>query len=463
MNRPYYALAALLALLTALTAAVQQSRCRSAAVTAGAASRSLCGSTARDCVVAASLFAHFEGDCYGGGYQSACGYDRLRGETYYADLFEDDAEEAVPTEAIFFHDNESLADEQEIWPTEQRVEERLAAWKKLNRVCGNWETEAYDGAEVAASHTLEQACDAMVDAWDVARYVIGSWLENAIAARRVPVQFDHNFPCGDWCPLYDDADSTDLACEQANNQFLAEQQALFSSQPADESCFFDDPEAWKTDLIDAPNWIEDYLAEGGETIEQQYAEAELQAARDAGALVDVAARHGRTLRAPPPHRVAYSDEYESLYELDRMLDGDRFAEAEDRLLDEEEAIQRRKAYLSRPLSRLFNQLFEIFDEILPAVEQETDEWFDSADDMIEHWEEISSRLPIPVRDQESLPEIYDDYSTLLPEEAAESREMLESLADGLRLTGRFLLTVADGIDAEAQRILSARMRSTSSR
>lgn len=540
MNRPYYALAALIAVLFGSSAAVGPAHCQSPTRVAAAASRSLCGMTARDCLVAANLFVHYEAGLDAGArgqgcdndpacsYEDSCGFDAWRGESYGCESLLSDGGQEVEYWSLYANDFEeaafenagTFAEQQEIWPTDERSIDRSVKVQRCYDAKSAGSTCPYYGSfdPSAAQHLSEGAAfdywtayKADFDYWTAYKSDFDYWTAYKsdfnywtayksefdywtayksdfnywtayqgdfsywTAYAKLPAaptiaDLSDEFHCGQWPDEYWACDS-DFACQQAQDQWLAEQEARDSVAAAefgDESAFFEEldesaffeqefvDDSWKTRAIETPHWIEDYLSGGGRNwrdwtpeagardIEAEYAQAEIQAARDAGqAMNDVASPYGPSLASPVRDRASYGSHYESLYDLDAVLNYER---------PEEDQSERRTSIL-RPLSRFIEGVLDTVDELLPKVEQETEQWLDSADQVLEHWESVSSWLPA-VQPYEG--RMAKRYSTMLPEEAAESREVIESLAGGVRWAGELLLAVADGIEAEAERVLSAR-------
>jgi hypothetical protein len=395
MNRPYYALAALLAVLCGSAVALGPVHCQDATANAEAASRSLCGSSPRNVLMAASLLAHYEagleaGDSEQGsddsaayGYDDSCGYDPCRGEIYDAPVAEVAAERKL--EAGTF------AEECEVWPCDERVDRSYLNFERC-----------YEPAEVAAELDCIRANQ--------------EWLEHQ-AAKQVEV--------------------------------LADESAFFAEQLTDESAFF--AEDWRTAPVETPDWICDYLYGCTPTLEEQYAEAETQAAREAEQSAQ--AEYGPMLPgSPSPDLASYGEEYQSLYDLDAILAGN----------GSEDEYPRSNGPVTRSLGRFFKSLYQLFDEFLPATGSEAGEWIDSADDAWQQFEEISTQLIEAAPERLSANELdapwfsHDRQIVELPAETVDSREVLESLADGLRWAGQAMLVAADGLEAEAERVLSAR-------
>src|SRR5262245_3071842 len=108
MNRPYYALAALVAMLGVSVAAVGPARYQTASADTATLSREGCRASAvHNVAAAADLFVHFEtgweadteyysGSEQGRDYDDSCGYDPYRGEIYDAETTEDETPPAKP-------------------------------------------------------------------------------------------------------------------------------------------------------------------------------------------------------------------------------------------------------------------------------------------------------------------------------------------------------------------------------
>jgi hypothetical protein len=409
MNRPYYALAALMAVLSGSAAALSPVHCQDATANAAAASRSLCGSTPHNVLIAARLLAHFEAGSEAGhdeqgcedsttyGYDDSCGYDPCRGEIYDAEV--PAAEVAAEPSTSNPRDEGTFAEECETWPSDERIDQGYLEFERC--------TEPVDFAELDCIRANQE------------------WLEQQAVKQDKPAE--------------EPADESTFFTEDTGEPL------------ADESAFF--AEDWKTAVVETPDWICDYLHGCPTTHEDQYAEAELQAARDAEQSAN--AEYGPALlESPSPDLASYGEEYQSLYDLDAILSGSDGKEAE----------------YSRPnngpivwtLGRFIKNLHQLFDEILPVVEDEADGWIDSADDAWQQFEEISTELIESAPQDRAADELdapwfsHHQQIVELPAETVDSREVLENLAGSLRWAGQALLIAADGLEAEAERVLSAR-------
>lgn len=430
MNRPYYALAALVVVLAGSSLAVRPARCHSATAAAANSSRSLCGSSPRDLVVAAHLFAHFETGWDAGEeetnsqdeqgcdivetseYSDSCGYDPYCGERYDAEPAGEDVEEIAA-------DSEDSADNSEYGcetsESEERIEEGFSDFERSAAppVCGGEELHCpyFGGCGIT------QQRDAVIDE----------------------------------SPIEDGEDE----CLQAYQRWLAEQQAQeqaaakVEEEPVASPC-----EDWKTAPVATPDWISDYLNACMPSLEAQYAEAELQAARDA------AAEYGPELPEATAEDVDQYGDYESLYGLDAyLIPKSEFAEE----------VVVNNGPVAWSLSRIFGKVFSMFGEVVPLVEDQADELYDAADGAWQQWNDSWSRLALIREDAEVMSpygEYVDDFgyradehfpevAPPLPVEAAKSREIIETLAGSLRAAGELLLKAADGLEAEAERVLSA--------
>jgi hypothetical protein len=450
MNRPYYALAALVVVLGGSAVAVGSARCQTTTAST-ASSRALCASSARDLVVAAHLFVQFDtsweasrravfagseqgsddnmtpgyDDNMTPGYDDSCGYDPYRGERYDAETGGDD-------------DVSTFAEEVESWPSDERIDSGFRKFEgcEAQRVCG--------GNEIHCPHLGGRSVEPSLDC-----------LNNESA---------------------DEIANSEDECHRAYQQWLAEQEAVeqtavsdindesafFAESAGDESVFFAEPadDAWKTAPVSTPDWISDYLGVCMPSLEEQYAQAELQAFRDAAS-----SEYGPSLSAAPaPECAAYKDEYESLYNLDAYLIPER-----EEMEDEADEVETDNGPVVWSLGRIFGKVFQMVEEILPLVEEEAEELYDAADEALQQWRDLSSRLAMPRDDVAVFGPYSDEFDDAiisrdeqiidaqptLPVEASQSREMLASLAGSLRAAGQLLLTVADGLEAEAERVLSA--------
>jgi hypothetical protein len=437
MNRPYYALAALLAVLTGSAVAVGSARSQSATAFA-LPSRALCASSPRDLVVAANLFVQFDtsweasrravfaGSKQGSDetmspdYVDSCGYDPYRGERYDSECSRDADSGADSDEGTY-------AEEVETWPSDERIESGFRQFQGCEgqAVCG--------GDEIHCPYLGGRMVDR--DADDSAVESVG-----------------------------DEVDVTEDDCHRAYKQWLAEQQAqeaVAAEAVNDESAFFADPagDAWKTAPVATPDWISDYLSACQPSLEEQYAQAELQAAQDASS------EYGATLSdSPAPESAADKSEYESLYNLDAYL----IPEREESEATEE--VETDNGPVVWSLSRIFGEVVEMVEEILPLVEEEADDLHDAVDEAWQRWNDMASQLALPRGDAAMFGPRYSeeyedpiisrdeqivDVEPTLPVETVQSRELLTSLADSLRAAGQLLLTVADELEAEADRVLSA--------
>jgi hypothetical protein len=442
MNRPYYALAALVVVLGGSAVAVGSARCQSAAASA-ASSRALCAAGPRDLVVAANLFVQFDtsweasrratfagvqqgsDDTSLSGYDDSCGYDPYRGERYDAETGDTD-------------DTQALVQEYESWPSDERLESGFRQFEgcEMQPVCG--------GDELQCPYFAGRADQTS---------------ENDIKSS----------PC-------EESNCTDDVCQRAHEQWLTEHKNDVRTSPAeslDESAFFVEPmeDAWKTAPVSTPDWITDYLSPCRPSLEEQYAQAELQAARDAEAAL---ADYGPTLpKAPTPEEADYKEEYESLYNLDAYLIPERevVADEEEKLEDDESDM----APVVWSLGRIFSKVAEMFSDIVPVIEDEADELHKTVDDVLLQWNDFASQLAMSRNDAAVLGPYGEDYDDSLisrdeqnvqpglPVETVQSREMLTSLASSLRAAGQLLLSAADGLEAEAERVLSAQYRDSWSR
>ncbi len=437
MNRPYQALAAMLALLTGSAVAVSPARCHSATAQAAQSSRSLCASAEPTYFVGTNIFvlvvedAGLEAGTAGQGseniveetvtqdtlpnYEDSCGYDRNRGEYYHPE----DSEWFPSTPIVG-----TFAEECEAWPTEERLNQRFAEFANPPAVCG--------GNELS-------------------------------------------------CPYFSDC--------PAEMQEIAEIDCGDGSERLnDESAFFGDDESWKTAPVEMPNWIDDYvrgntsspavanpLQEKAQlnSIEEQYAAAEMEAARAAGMNLI----QGPALAEAFPNRADYCREYESLFELDTILAA---ADSSNEILADDDCMAGSNAnaieltadlilegthpaaVIDRPISRLFSGLWLMFEEFLPRMEDDAAELYDSAHNALLQLNDLAEQatfaLPAPAEAVYAARVQADERAWAnhsLPEEAAESREMLTSLATGLRQAGEILFALADQMEADARAVLSA--------
>lgn len=426
MNRPYYALAALVVVLAGSSLAVRPARCHSATAAAANSSRSLCGSSPRDLVVAAHLFAHFETGWDAGEeeanspdeqgcdivgtseYSDSCGYDPYCGERYDAEPASEDVEaDLAEVEAS---DSDYGC---ETSASEDRIEAAFSDFERCAAppVCGGEELRCpyFGGCGIT------QQRDAVIDV---------SPIENG-----------------------------EDECLQAYQRWLSEQEAREQAAAKVEEKVASPCEDWKTAPVATPDWISDYLSACMPSLEAQYAEAELQAARDA------AAEYGPELpEAPAAEDVDQYGDYESLYGLDAyLIPKCDFAE---------EVVDNGPVAWS--LSRIFGKVFTMFGEVVPLVEEQADELYDAADGAWQQWNDSWSQLA-SLREDAEVMSPYGDYvddsvyrtkqfpevAPPLPVEAAQSREIIETLAGSLRAAGQLLLKAADGLEAEAKRVLSA--------
>jgi len=435
MNRPYYALAALVVVLGGSAVAVGSARCQTTTAST-VPSRALCPSSARDLVVAANLFVQFDtswaasrraifaGSAQGSDgnvtpdYPESCGYDPYRGERY-------DAETASRDDVGTF------AEEYETWPSDERIDNGFRQFQgsEGQAVCGGDEIHCpYLGGRSVEQYYPQVASE-----------------DESVAKAE------------------DD-------CHQAYDRWVAEEQAAkraASNNINDESAFFAESanDAWKTAPVAIPDWICEYLSACMPSLEAQYAQAELQAARDAAS-----SEYGPSLSASPrPESAAYKDEYESLYNLDAYLIPEREEMEEE---SAKEVPTDNGAPVVWSLSRIFGKVVQMFEGILPLVEEEAEELYDAADEALHQWSDVSSHLAMPRDDVAVFGPYSDEYDDAivsrdermieaqptLPLEAAQSREMLASLAGSLRAAGQLLLSVADGLEAEAERVLSAELQ-----
>jgi hypothetical protein len=432
MNRPYYALAALVVVLGGSAVAVGSARCQTTTAST-VPSRALCASSARDLVVAANLFVQFDtsweasrraifaGIAQGSDnnltadYSESCGYDPYRGERY-------DAETASREDVGTF------AEEYETWPSDERIDSGFRHFQGCEgqAVCG--------GDEIHCP------------------YLGGCSVE----------QYRPQFASDD-----ESAADTEDDCHRAYERWRAEEEAakqIASNEINDESVFFAEQatDAWKTAPVATPNWITEYLGACMPSLEEQYAQAEQQAARDAAL-----SEYGPTQSAAPARQSArYKDEYESLYNLDAYLIPER-----EEMEEGVEVAETDNGPVVWSLSRIFGKVARMFEEILPLVEEEAEDLYDAADEALHQWGDLSSQLAMRRDDGTVFGPYSDEYKKIisrdeqiidvrptLPLEAAQSREMLSSLAGSLRAAGQLLLSVANGLEAEAERVLSAELQ-----
>lgn len=447
MNRSYYALAALMVVLGGSAVAVGSARCHCATASIDA-SRALCASGPRDAVVAASLFVQFDtsweesrrasfagasqgsADAATGDYDESCGYDPCRDERYDAACGGDE-------------ERETLVREYESWPSDDRLEAGFQQFEESATlpVCGGAELHC----PYFAGRCVGQDCE----------------------------------PSNDDSSI-EEADFTDDECQRAHEQWLAEHQREVhgAEECSGEAKFSEEPgsDRWKTAPVETPDWITDYLSACKPSLEEQYAQAELQAAQDANTVLEA---YAPTLPAASASEgAAYQTECESLYNLDACLIPQR------EVMDEQVEQKADDAEVDGgpvvwSLSRIFGKVVEVFGDVLPLVEEEADEVYDAVDDALQQWNDLSSQLAMPRDDAAVLgrySERFGDESDdsiisrdqqnvepSLPVETVQSREMLTSLAGSLRMAGQWLLTVADGLEAEADHVLSAESEETWSR
>jgi hypothetical protein len=548
MNRPYYALAALVAMLTGSTVAIGPARCQSATAQVATSSRSLCGLTARDYVVAANLFVHFEAGSDAGeaedssaneqgseivndvpGYPYTCGYDPCRGEMYEADLAVSDNAEEVDywslyndsaEESLFVDGTDSRQEEQEAWPTDARVDERYLNFERCNppTQCGGEQHCPYFGGRswfggdydcwVAETKSQEDNFDYWtayqeeVDYWTLYQEEVEYWTlyqeeveywtlygsdydywtayPSSPSSDELVADYQDDWDCQVCYPTYrEDAESAEnLANNEVETQAIQDSANTVAAHVQQMLAQLDgiratiEQEAWKTRAVAMPNWIEEYVAEprnaqDNRQIELEYAQAELQAALEAGEpiIAENSVEYGPSLpAAPSPDRVSYNDEYESLYDLDAILVGEDDSEAMD---DEAQS----DSPVCQLLGRIFSQGCGLIN-LVPNLNDDADDLLDSADIFIELMQEASLRAcewqKVADRSQ-----AYHEYASLieydqlmvesvqhmLPPETTQSRNLLQSVANSLRLTGAMLLVAADSLEAEAARVLSARTAS----
>jgi hypothetical protein len=444
MNRPYYALAALVAMLGGAAAAVSPAHCHSATAGVANSSRSLCSSSPRDLVVAANLFVHFESGWEAGleeyssneqgsdqetqDYDDSCGYDPYRGETYDAEVAAtDDTSESSESEPTANINAGTFAEECETWPSDERIDAGYRDFEGCGTppVCGGEELHCpYIGGRLVQPYRHFELIE--------------------------------DYDCGE-------RTSENDACQRAHEQWLANESAFFAEKK---------DEAWKTTPVTTPDWIADYLNACMPSLEEQYAAAELQAALEAEANFQpktevVAPEYGPELpSAPAPTQAEYSDEYESLYNLDAYLAD--AAEDTDEADDDSD-----DAEIVWALIRVFGKLIGMADDFGDDAE----ELLESSEEALQQWNAAAVQIASSLRTEAAIDAAYGNnvdypiYSSediiisndeqivgeelALPIETAESRELLYSLAEGLRIAGQLLLNVADGIEAEAKNVLSA--------
>jgi hypothetical protein len=438
MNRSYYALAALMVVLGGSAVAVGSARCHCATASIDA-SRALCASGPRDVVVAASLFVQFDtsweesrrasfagasqgsADATTADYDESCGYDPGRDEKYDAASRDDEL-------------SDTLVPEYESWPSDERLEAGFQQFAESGTlpVCGGAELHC----PYFAGRCVGQECEPSDDDSSV-----------------------------------EEADFTDDECQRAHEQWLAEHQN--EVRGAKQESGGDD---WKTAPVATPDWITDYLSACKPSLEEQYAQAELQAAQDAKVALEA---YGPTLpEASASEGAAYQTEYESLYNLDACLIPQR------EVMDEQVEQKAADAEVDGgpvvwSLSRIFGKVVEVFGDVLPLAEEQADEVYDAVDEALQQWNDLSSQLAMPRDDAAVLGRYSERFSDesddsiisrdqqnvepALPVETVQSREMLASLAGSLRIAGQWLLTVADGLEAEADHVLSAESEETWSR
>jgi hypothetical protein len=512
-SRPYYALMAMLAVLSGSTIAIGPARPTMPTAQLPMASRALCGLQARDCLLTASLFGATGTECPAfaadRGYPSACGYDAFRGEVYQGDLLaEENASPQSSTDVDYWslYSNSSgvapLVENQEVWPTDARIDDSYLKFERGSAPaqCGgdldcphadcesfgtDYNTWIDDGA-TASEFNYWTAYDSGFDYWTAYTPAFDYWtayVDPRPAATAVAADNPVDWDCQVCYPTFRDDEAvvaTNAGVEElaatvqtlksALDQ-LADQLPSFSRfAPADESVFFAaaTEESWKTAAVETPAWIDDYVAGSNRSaerkqIELEYAQAELQAAIEAGA-VDVAVPYGPQLPAfPSPDRVTYSNEYESLYDLDAVL------------ADEAAAFDAPEAVIPQDESPLMKAMLRVFDELLQQLNVPADpsaaaaSVYDAAQSAVEQAAPLAQNAAEWLRAAERSAPLahnapaaaYDHMighsaDPSLPVEAAESRNMLESVARSLRLTGQMLLVVADNLEAEAGRVMSAR-------
>jgi hypothetical protein len=444
MNRPYYALAALVVVLGGSAVAVGSARCQATTASA-ASSRALCASSARDLVVAASLFVQFDTSWEASRRASFAGSEQgseQNGTPGYDDSCDYGPYRSERSDAEIDNPGGTFAEECETWPCDERIESafRRFAERERQAVCGGDEVHC----PYLSGRSVEQALDCL--------------------NRKSP----------DEAPADNEVANSEDECLQAYERWLAKQEAAeqtAASDSSDESAFFAEPaeDAWKTAPVATPDWITEYLSPCKPSLEEQYAQAELQAARDAAASA-----HGPSLStAPASESAAYKDEYESLYNLDAYLIPDR----EEMQAEAAEEAETDNGPVVWSLSRIFGKVFQIMDEILPLVEEEAEELYESADEALQQWGGVYSQLAMPRDDVAVFGPYSDEFDDALirrdqqnievrptlPVETARPREMLASLAGSVRAAGQLLLTVADGLEAEAERVLSAEVEENWSR
>ena len=491
MNRPYYALAALLAVLCGSAVAVGPARCQSTTAGAAVSSRSLCGTSTCSLMVASNLFAHFEAgldagvsesfseseqgsdDNVASAYYDSCGYDPYRGERYDAETSVDSdvAEPVAPAKSEVANDDNDIgtfAEECTSHFSDERIDDCYSEFEQRRGpgVCG--------GAEMHCPYYSGQAIQSPCHGSATEEVAEEEVADDELADSHVADEAAEN-----------------LGCEQAYDQWLVEQnsyeQCLSGADFANEatSSIADQGEAWKSLPVETPEWIAEYLQESSSKLEEEYAEAELQAAREARESVEAAAQEfGPSLPAAhAPDQAAYDDEYESLFDLDKYLaeemSVDDTAAIEETGTAEETAVTEPNGPVVWSLGRIFGKLYRMFDEILPAVKHEAGEFFDSADGAIQQWNAMASQLVLTADEvandgcSEEYSERYSnngddaifshgeqfvpaaEIAPSLPVETAESREWIGTLAGGLRLAGQLLLVAADGLEAEIGKVLSA--------
>jgi hypothetical protein len=476
MNRPVYALAAMLAVLGSTAMAVGPARCQNSTASS-AQSRALCGHTARDYMIAAHVFAHYgagseaganegnqgvQGSATSdewGAYRDSCGYDPCRGDVYDVPESETTVKPShcagYDAGCMYFGGRAEFGADYGCWigreqasgitwfGTEPSVDDLGPSYWTLYG--GDFDYWTAYRAEEVEYWTLY---DGEFDYWTAYR--------NNVESNELALDFADDWDCPQVCyPTYKEPSLAGFhglvsPLLEAVGDALSEIESHWRNDIYDDSQLVS--EGWKTRPVATPHWIDEYVGKAEKSrcrIEAEYAQAEIEAARMAERSMCTPPEYGPRLPAlPSPDHVTYGEEYRSLYDLDAIWE--REGQLGDGRLDLRASVPRYQS-----IRQIFGQIRQFFGELLTSVEEEAAEMWDATDDLSGYLEEASCRAAYAAHLASS--------RGPLPDDAAQSKNLLESVAGSLRMTGRLLLVWADNLEAEASRVLSARSSSPLSR
>lgn len=475
MDRPYLALAALLATLTGTALAVGPARCQKSAHIDIRPSLAFCScdidASAEDVFNMAGQDAglneeYFSSDNTQGcdlaaeEYQGSCGHDPLRGDVYdvepmTAGNIEPDHEFARLVE----HWNETV----DYWSLfESEISTEVAAQTEEPaqsiKVCmpTYYEEDEAFVIEANVSPIDDSAANSEHDCLDAYR----QWKSEMELRDSVASAIEaYAPPAMEWM-------ATQVRELNASWQrFDASAERNFAKSD------------WRVSPPEAcPAFTDDYF---GPSIEDQYAQAELAAAHAARAAIENQVSDTPSTEAPlnygpeSPVEVAYDEEYQSQFELARIeadvleanivdneaIDEQAIIEARDeRFTSEDVEVAAEEDFDWSPnepaaQKKNFRGLIEkvqgVYRQIVPVIDNGNDEWFKS---VIWLWNQIPE-APLAMANDP-----YADYAEITEQDARLLHDLVEArddrsaetstdwaaeIASGLRFTGKFLLQQAD--------------------